>query len=84
MSPNGSNVGIITYSTEAKVALNFNAFQGDNLTPENVQDLIDDLKPKGGHRFIDKALKLANEQLFTQAAGMRVHDNDTLKVCALA
>ena len=59
--------------------MNFNAFQGDNLTPENVQDLIDDLKPEGGHRFIDKALKLANEQLFTQAA----HDNDTLKVCSL-
>ena len=64
--------------------MNFNAFQGDYLTPANVQDLIDDLKLKGGRRFIDKALKLANEKLFTQEAGMRVHDNDTLKVCALA
>ena len=63
--------------------MGFNAFQGDNLSPENVQDLIDDLRPRGGHRFIDRALKLANEKLFTQKAGMRVHNNDTLKVCFL-
>ena len=61
--------------------MDFNTFQGDNLSPENVQDLIENLEPKGGDRFIDKALKLANEQLFTAEAGMRDGDNNTLKVC---
>lgn len=81
VGPKRSNVGIITYGTEAELAMDFNTFQGDNLSPENVQDLIDNLVPQGGDRFIDKALILANERLFTKEAGMRVNDNDTLKVC---
>ena len=61
--------------------MDFNTLQGDDLTPENVQDLIDNLVPRGGDRYIDKALVLANERLFTAEAGMRVNDNDALKVC---
>lgn len=81
VGPERSNVGIITYGTEAELAMDFNTFQGDDLTPENVQGLIKSLVPQGGGRYIDKALALANERLFTAEAGMRVNDNDTLKVC---
>ncbi|XP_078378186.1 von Willebrand factor A domain-containing protein 2-like isoform X2 [Oculina patagonica] len=83
IGPKRSNVGIITYGTEAELAMDFNTFQGDNLSPENVQDLIDNLVPQGGERFIDKALILANERLFTKEAGMRVNDNNTLKIIIL-
>lgn len=80
VSRNGSHVGIITYGTEAEVAMDFNTFKEGNLSPAIVQDLINDLRQKGGHRFMDKALKMANERLFTPEAGMRVHNNDTSKV----
>ena len=81
MSRNDSHVGIITYGTEAEVVMDFNTLQGDILSPEAMQEQINNMQPKGGHRFIDKALKMANERLFTSEAGMSVQSNNTLKVC---
>ena len=63
--------------------MDFSTLQENNLSPDNVQDLIADVKPGGEHRFIDKALTVANERLFTQETGMRVLSNDTLKVCLI-
>ena len=80
-SLNGSHVGVISYGTEAEVVMDFNTFQGDTFSPETVEQQINDMQPKGGHRFIDKALKMANERLFTSEAGMSIQSNDTLKVC---
>ena len=82
VGPKRSHVGIITYSSEAELALDFNTFQSDNLSSENVQGLIENLVPQGGDRFIDKALSLANERLFTEEAGMRVN-SDTIKVISI-
>ena len=61
--------------------MDFSTLQGNNLLSDNVQHLIDDVRPGGEHRFIDKALTVVNERLFTQETGMRVLSNDTLKVC---
>lgn len=83
VGPKRSHVGIITYGTEAELALDFNTFQGDNLSSEDVQGLIANLVPRGGDRFIDKALSLANEQLFTVEAGMRVNNNESNKVTCI-
>lgn len=83
VGPKRSHVGIITYGTEAELALDFKTFQGDDLSSEDVQGLIENLVPQGGDRFIDKALSLANEQLFTVEAGMRVDDEDTTKALIL-
>jgi len=83
VGPKRSRVGIITYGTEAELALDFNTFQGDNLSSEDVQGLIENLVPRGGDRFIDKALSLANEQLFTMEAGMRVNNNESNKALIL-
>lgn len=81
VGPNGSNVGIITYDTDANVAMDFSTLQGNNFSPDTVQGLVNDVKPGGKHRFIDKALTVANERLFTQETGTRVLNNATLKVC---
>ena len=81
MGPVGRRVGVITYGADAYVAMDFNSLQGSNLSSDNVKDLINDLKPTGGPRFIDKALKLANSRLFTHDARMRDGDDDILKVC---
>ena len=80
VSPTGSKIGVITYSTEANLTMDFNSFQGDNLSSDSVRDVINDLKPTKGRSKIDEALKLANEQLFVRDAGMR-DDKDILKVC---
>ncbi|XP_015756919.1 PREDICTED: uncharacterized protein LOC107336354 [Acropora digitifera] len=80
VSPTGSKIGVITYSTEANLNMDFNSFQGDNLSSDSVRDVINDLKPTKGRRKIYEALKLANEQLFVRDAGMR-DDKDILKVC---
>lgn len=80
VGPKKSHVGIITYGSDADLALDFNTFQGDNLSSRKVQDIIENLVPQGGNRFIDKALSLANERLFTAEAGMRIKNNDTIKV----
>lgn len=76
-----SHVGLITYSTDAQLVMDFKTFEGDRLTPENVKDFIEKVVPTGGDRYIDKALKLANERLFTAEAGMRVNKSDMKKVC---
>ncbi|KAK2564857.1 Collagen alpha-1(XIV) chain, partial [Acropora cervicornis] len=79
VSPTGSKIGVITYSTEANLTMDFNSFQGDNLSSDSVRDVINDLKPIKGRRKIYEALKLANEQLFVRDAGMR-DDKDILKI----
>lgn len=76
-----SHVGLITYSTDAQLVMDFKTFEGDRLTPENVKDFIEKVVPTGSDRYIDKALKLANERLFTAEAGMRVNKSDIKKVC---
>ena len=80
VGPKKSHVGIITYGSDANLALDFNTFQADNLSFRKVQGIIENLVPQGGNRFIDKALSLANERLFTAEAGMRIKNNDTIKV----
>ncbi|XP_068670645.1 matrilin-3-like [Montipora foliosa] len=83
VGPAGRRVGVITYGADANVAMDFNSLQGSNLSSDNVKDLINDLKPTGGPRFIDKALKLANSRLFTHDARMRDGDDDILKIIIL-
>lgn len=78
-----SHVGLITYSTDAQLVMDFKTFEGDRLTPENVKDFIEKVAPTGGDRYIDKALKLANERLFTAEAGMRVNKSDIKKIMIL-
>ncbi|XP_022779349.1 collagen alpha-6(VI) chain-like isoform X2 [Stylophora pistillata] len=78
-----SHVGLITYGTEAQLVMDFKTFEGDLLTPKNVKDYIQKVVPTGGGRHIDKALKLANERLFTAEAGMRVNKNDIKKIMIL-
>ena len=45
--------------------------------------MIDGLEFKGGDNFIDKALLLANERLFTPEGGMRDDEEDVQKVRCL-
>ena len=76
IGPNGTHVAMISYSTNAKVALAFNDPRGQQQT--TVLKSIKALPHFRGFTFTDKALRLAEKSVFTEASGMR---SNTQKVC---
>jgi hypothetical protein len=71
VSEQGTHVGLISYSTNVSLDIGFNSFTGINRNAVNLKRVIDKLPLMGGKTFIDKALKLANEELFEESKGMR-------------
>ena len=71
LSEKGSHVSIMVYSTNPKLDVKFNTFPGARHNTINLEKAIRDLGRARGSTFIDKALKLANEEMFTTASGMR-------------
>ncbi|PFX32412.1 Hemicentin-1 [Stylophora pistillata] len=70
-----THIAIIEYSTAASVQLRFNDLSGRNLTRNNVNKKVQSMPHKKGFTFIDKALRKADQDVFTYAAGMR-YDSD--------
>ena len=71
VGPDGTHVAVVAYSTNAKLEFPFNAVSGDEITAEEYGKRIDRIRFQRGYTYIDKALKLANEQVFVTSAGMR-------------
>lgn len=70
-----THIAIIEYSTAASVQLRFNDLSGRNLTRNNVNKKVQSMPHKKGFTYIDKALRKADQDVFTYAAGMR-YDSD--------
>ena len=71
VSPEGTHFALLEYSDEPKVYLRFNDFTGAQLNEVNVKRKVEEIIQSGGKTFIDKALILANQEIFTQESGMR-------------
>ena len=71
VGPNGTHVAVVVYSTNAKLEFPFNVVSGYEITAEEYGKRIDRIRYQRGFTYIDKALKLANEQVFVTSAGMR-------------
>lgn len=71
VGPDGTRVAVLAYSTSPKVEFTFNTLSGADITEEEYGKLIDRIRLQRGFTYIDKALKMANEQLFITSAGMR-------------
>ena len=71
VSEKGTHIGIIVYSSKALLHMKFNEFKGAYLNQVNYQKKADEMPHLKGLTFIDRALKMANTQLFTKANGMR-------------
>ena len=71
IGPDGTHVAVVAYSTNAKLEFPFNAVSGDEITAEEYGKRIDRIRFQRGYTYIDKALKLANQQVFVSSAGMR-------------
>lgn len=73
-------MALITYGTNATVVFPFNALQGQQVNRDEVKILMDTATPMPGRPRIDRALQLADKQLFTTEAGSRP---GVPKVCLL-
>ena len=71
ISEDHTHIAIIEYSTKASVQLKFNDFTGRALNRNNVKGRVNRIPHVRGKTFIDRALRLANEEVFTEKAGMR-------------
>lgn len=71
VSEDHTHIAIVEYSTTASVQLRFNELPGSKLTKDNVFDIVKKIPRTRGFTYIDRALRLANEQVFTLEAGMR-------------
>lgn len=67
----GVRVAVIVYSTEAEVILKFNTLKGGDLNEDQVLKKIELMEWRKGFTFIDKALELADREVFVTSAGMR-------------
>lgn len=67
MSPAGSRVGVISYSSKARLDVALK----DHDNSDDLQAALSDLKFQGGRTRIDEALDLAFNDLFTANAGAR-------------
>lgn len=71
VSPSGTHVALIPFSTDAKVVLKFNTLSGSLLNVAEVNRQVAGLRWQRGFTWIDKAMELADKEVLTYAAGMR-------------
>jgi len=67
VSPSATHVAAIAYSNNPEVVMRFNGIQGTN----QVNQLLDRMRYQRGFTYIDKALLLADNDLFQSSTGMR-------------
>ena len=71
VSTDVSQIALLEYSTNSTVYLRFNDFTGAKLNSVNVKRKVEEILQSKGLTFIDKALTLANQEIFTERNGMR-------------
>lgn len=69
VSESQTHIGVIAYSSDATLELKFD----DSYNKIEVQQKVDQVTHTRGLTRIDLALKVASEQLFVPAGGMRVN-----------
>ena len=71
VGPNKTHIAIVAYSTTAVLEFKFDRLKGSQVTEAGYNSLIDRIRFQKGFTFIDKALILADKQVFIRGAGMR-------------
>ena len=71
ISPSGTHVAAVAYSTNPQVVFKFNTLQGAQLNVDEVNKKLDRMPHQRGFTYIDRALRLADEQVFNVKDGMR-------------
>ena len=71
VGPDKTHIAVVAYSTNAVLEFRFDRLTGSAITEEGYYGLIDRIRFQRGYTFIDKALSLAYDEIFTTASGMR-------------
>ena len=71
VGPQKTHIAVVAYSNNAKVEFKFNSLRESEITEERYYRLIERMGFQRGFTFIDKALILTNEEIFSTASGMR-------------
>ena len=71
ISPSGTHMAAVAYSTKPQVVFKFNTLQGSQLNTIEVKKLLDGIPHQRGLTYIDRALLFADGEIFTVANGMR-------------
>lgn len=71
ISDKGTHIAVIEYSTNASVQLRFSDFSGAQMNAANLKRKIRKIPHARGYTYIDKALKLADAEVFSAKGGMR-------------
>ena len=71
VGPDGTHIAVIAYSINAKLEFTFNTLCGAQITTAEYGKLINKMGFQRGFTYIDKALIMADEHVFTTSAGMR-------------
>lgn len=77
ISEDGTHIAIVEYSTNPSVQVMFDDFSGAALNAANLKRKVRKIPHTRGKTYIDKALEMANRDVFTAEGGMRP---DVLKV----
>ena len=71
VSPSGSHIALIRYSSDPELVLKLNTLTGSRLSVSEVNGQVARLLCRPGFNQIDKAMDLANKEVLTSPAGMR-------------
>lgn len=67
VSPSAAHVAAVAYSNDPQVVMRFNSYQGT----DQVNQVFDGMRWQRGFTYTDKALLLADSDLFQTSNGMR-------------
>ena len=87
VGPDKTHIAIVAYSTRAVLEFKFDRLKGSQVTEAGYNSLIDGIRFQRGFTYIDKALMLADEQVFLISAGMRPElpqvrkQRESIKIC---
>ena len=71
VSPSGSHIALIRYSSDPEVALKLNTLTGSRLSVSEVNGQVARLVCRPGFNRIDKAMDVADKEVLTSSAGVR-------------
>lgn len=66
-----THVATISYSTEPAIIIKFNTLTGSSISADAYASYINSMRWQRGYTYIDKALLLANTDIFNVKDGMR-------------
>lgn len=78
IGPDLTHVGLVEYSTRAKMQFNFTS----SYDKAEIKQLVDKVPHTAGITRIDLALEIASEQLFQKAGGMRTTSRKVMQSCS--